>query len=240
MNKLTLDDLRRQYSDRPQPAEVEKLAPAPVVVEPTVPDVVAITPEVTQARMSTTPLVGFLVFAGIAMFAGFAVLVNIELKDNEPTQNVLGAADIQTALEERTQATENVAPEDMDIAPVVEDIYNLMVGEESQNEEDESVVVEDTSTSSVTEEDVVVEEIADDMTTDLVAEAVLVRVLDVTGGYVNLRRVPGSSTGAFSRAASGTEFELVSELEIDGYTWVEVKYDESTTCWIRGDLVEKL
>lgn len=235
MNKLTLDDLRRQYSDRPQPAEVEKLKPEPISIEPEVPNVLSITPEVTTARMSTTPLVGFLVFAGIAMFAGFAVLVNIDLNNDAPTQNVLGVKDVQSTLENRNVNKENVAPEDTDIVPVVNRIHDLMISDEIEEEEQSPVVIVEENVSNVSEEEI----LEDDSSADsVVEETTIVRVRDVEGGYVNLRRDP--LLNPFSRAASGTEFEMVSEVSLGEYTWVEVKYDEDTNCWIRADLIEKL
>lgn len=237
MNKLTLDDLKRKYADRAakpieKPMKAAVQAPAIELTE----NLQAVAPVSLSNKTSTAPIVAFMVFSGMFLFVGLAVLVSYDLdssfnSNNQSESAVLGESTTNSFVYTNTEddsSKENPAVNARNefIIKVIDDLIH-----KDKETEDSEVVVEESET--VTQETVVVEE---ETVEEMAVQ--LVKVLPVSGDYVNLRKTPNGP--AYTRTKEGNTFELVSEIEEAGYTWVEIRFDESTTYWIRGDLVEKL
>ncbi len=263
MNKLTLDDLRRKYADRAvEPIEKPmSLAVQSPVVEPTE-TIQAVAPvSKVSARTSSGPIAAFMIFSGLFMFVGLTFLVTGGFDSSSSLNtksSVLGESTVsgETAISGKDLnnylssvvskiKTAVSSTDHLDVYYGEDTETESTVSEEESNMEssrDEFIinVIDDMSSEDLSEESSVTNEttVTESETEVVEEESDTVKVLPVTGNYVTLRKSPNGD--AYTRAASGTTFGVVSETEVDGTSWIEVKYDESTTYWIRGDLVEKL
>jgi hypothetical protein len=243
MSKLTLDDLRKMHADRPN--SIKQIV-VPEIKKASMEEIFQVSAPVIEvskkSKGSNLPLSLFIVFACVSLFAGAAVLIDYELGSNSKTSKVLGE---QTVLED-DEDVENKGNEDSEMEG--ENAFILRLKEITEEERNREIIEEIMSDDSSPEEEldqIVMDEDffeKDELTEEEESEEsaeeeiVKVKVLEITGGYANLRVAPSANAAIKLRTESGTEFEFVSEK--DG--WTEIQYDEETTYWISSNLVEKM
>jgi len=202
MSKVTLDELRKKYSDRPDFHESKTLPPLPANVELGVNDSVTSKEVLGNKKQSNFKAMSLMILSGVFVFSGFVILANMELNRTTRNESVLGVNTPQNNVEEESEDLDQYIAQEQEF-----------VNEEADVEEAEAYEPE-------------------------VQVFPKVRVIETESGFIDLRRSP--LVVPFTTAKAGTEFEMFSQVIVGSDVWYEVRYDETSTCWIRSDLVEKL
>lgn len=204
-----------------------------------------------KQHVNEGPIMAFLLFSGLAMFAGVVLLVTNNISAAKSPQ-VLGqstgiksTAKSQSSIVDEVQKSINKTNDEYQkkyqeiknkVNDQIENEINPVETEDVSGEDLQSVenpAIPNQKDIIAAEENISAEK---ESMPPVVQEEplVIVRVKSNAQGGVNLRSEPHGVVKA--SALSGEEFELVSEQN----GWVEIKYSENENYWTLADLVEKV